>query len=409
MVTLQHDLRAGLIIGAATMTMALGFGALALTSVFIRPLEAEFGWSRGEISMAYTLASAGMALGGVVWGRLMVRINLRVLLLLGSASMVAALAVLALTQSLWQLYVANFALGAFGFSALNAPMLAVVGQWFDKRRGLAMGIVTAGGAIGQGVMPWSADLLVGGMGWRTAFALLAIFSLLAFLVALPAVKRPDTTSFGSAAATAPEPMPGHSQVYLLSLAAFFCCACMGVPLVHLTSFVTAICGSPGIGSTSLLIAMLFGAIGRVAFGLVADCIGNLTAYALASLTQTVCIVVYPAISEQATILALSAIFGFGFAGNMTCLILCVRETAGERWFGQALGVVMLVAWIGMGTGGYVGGLVFDHTGSYTQSFHLAFLAGVANLVVIALVGWTGLRRKRAWANISPAGAMLTSA
>ena len=58
-----------LVVGGATVAMALGFGGLALISVFMRPLEAEFGWSRAEISLAYAVATVGMALGGVVWGR----------------------------------------------------------------------------------------------------------------------------------------------------------------------------------------------------------------------------------------------------------------------------------------------------------------------------------------------------
>ena len=57
-----------LVVGGATVAMALGFGSLALISVFMRPLEAEFGWSR-YISLAYAVATVGMAVGGVVWGR----------------------------------------------------------------------------------------------------------------------------------------------------------------------------------------------------------------------------------------------------------------------------------------------------------------------------------------------------
>lgn len=55
---------------------------------------------------------------------------------------------------------------------------------------------------------------------------------------------------------------------------------MGVPLVHLASFVGMVCGSPTIGATSLLIAMLFGAVGRIAFGIIADRVGYLASYAL---------------------------------------------------------------------------------------------------------------------------------
>jgi MFS family permease len=158
---------------------------------------------------------------------------------------------------------------------------------------------------------------------------------------------------------------------------------MGVPLVHLASFVGMICGSPTIGATSLLVAMLFGAVGRICFGLVADRIGYLPSYALASAIQTVCVAAYPLVSGNVSLLALSALFGFGFAGNMTCLILCVREAAPAHRFGGALGMVMLAAWAGMGTGGYAGGALFDIYASYIMSFTLAGVAGLLNLSAIA--------------------------
>jgi len=62
---------------------------------------------------------------------------------------------------------------------------------------------------------------------------------------------------------------------------------------------------------------------------------------------------------------LSAIFGFGFAGNMTCLVLCVQDAVPAQRFGAALGMVMSVAWAGMGIGGYAGGALFDMYLSYT--------------------------------------------
>jgi len=157
---------------------------------------------------------------------------------------------------------------------------------------------------------------------------------------------------------------------------------MGVPLVHLASYVGMICGSPAIGATSLLVAMLFGAAGRVCFGLVADRVGNLPSYALASAIQTARVVAYPLLGDRMSLLALSALFGFGFAGNMTCLVLCVRDAVPVQRFGGALGIVMLVAWAGMGAGGYAGGALFDFYLSYTLSFALAGVAGLLNLTMI---------------------------
>jgi len=169
---------------------------------------------------------------------------------------------------------------------------------------------------------------------------------------------------------------------------------MGMPLVHLASFVTMICGSPSIGATSLLVAMLFGTVGRISFGLLADRIGYLPSYAGASLIQTIAVGTYPLLDNSLSILALSAVFGFGFAGNMTCLVLCIREAVPAQRFGSTLGLVMLIAWLGMGAGGYTGGALFDATGSYVAALLLASAAGILNLVVIAIMTIMKVAAKR---------------
>lgn len=389
----------------ATTAMAFGFGALALPSVFTRPLEVEFGWSRADLSLVYTLSTVGMALGGLVWGRLSDRFAPRLFLTFGSAAMVAALGVFTLAQSLWHFYAASLVLGGLGFACLYAPVLSVTALWFERRRGLAMGIVTAGGALGQGVMPYTANLLIDSVGWRPAYGILAAATMLALGLLLPAVRPPASAAAApmqaGAAQSAGEARP--SPVPMLAAAAFLCCACMGFPLVQLASFVTAVCGSSDLGSTSLLVAMLFGTVGRVAFGLLADRIGNLAAYATASAAQTACVAIYPMLDDRLGLLALSAVFGFGFAGNMTCLILCVRELVPAARFGRAIGAVMLVAWAGMGVGGYLGGLAYDGFASYTPAFLIAFAAGVANLAILALLAaGTTTRGKPAPHGLSPA-------
>lgn len=382
-----QSMRATLVVIGATVVMAIGFGCLGLTSIFMRPLEAEFGWSRAEMSLAYAVASVGMALGGLGWGWASDRVSIRILFAIGGSAMVLSVLAMSVVQTVWQFYLANAVLACLGFSVLYAPLLAATGEWFEARRGLAVGIVTAGGALGQGVLPFSANTLIDILGWRFAYASIALTMLIALAISLPLVRRPDHSlrprhqphNHGSCG-------PGGSErlrVTMLSVAAFLCCVCMGMPIVHLASFVTIVCGSPSIGATSMLVAMLFGTVGRVCFGLLADRIGYLASYAGASVLQTVAVLAYPVIDQDLSIMALSAVFGFGFAGNMTCLVLCIREAVPVQRFGGALGVVMLVAWLGMGIGGYVGGALFDSTGTYVAAFLLAGAAGVLNLVVLA--------------------------
>jgi MFS family permease len=389
-----QDPRAVWAVVGGTVGMALGFGCLALTSVFMQPLEQAFGWSRAEVSLGYAIAAAGMAVGGLIWGRLSDRLDIRLLLTIGGAGMVLSLVGMAAAQSLWHFYAANLVLGAFGFAVLYAPLVSAPGEWFQRNRGLAIGIVTAGGAAGQGILPYVASLLIGQLGWRQAFLALSIATLVALVLTFPRLHRPDgarVAAGGAIAAAEPVRAGERTGLALLALAAFMCCTCMGVPLVHLASFVGGLCGSPQLGAASLLIAMLSGAVGRVCFGMIADRIGNLPSYALASVIQTGCVFAYPLMGDALSLLTLSAVFGFGFSGNMTCLILCVRETVAANRFGGALGIVMLIAWAGMAVGGYVGGLLFDLLAGYALAFVLAGIAGGFNLM--ALLALARLRRR----------------
>jgi MFS family permease len=88
---------------------------------------------------------------------------------------------LASQSALWQFYLYYCLLGGFGVSALDAPLLANVGNWFDRNKGLALGLATAGRALGQGLVPFVSGLLISASGWREAYTTLGILSLVVLL------------------------------------------------------------------------------------------------------------------------------------------------------------------------------------------------------------------------------------
>jgi MFS family permease len=382
---------------AATVAMAMGFGGLGLVTVFMVPMEADLGWSRSDMSMGYALSTAGMAIGGVFWGRLSDRVDVRLLLAIGGAGMVGSLLAMSSLHSLLVFALANAAYGGFGFSVIYSSLLSTSGEWFPEQRGLVTGLVTAGGALGQGLLPLFASFLIAAFGWRWAFVAIACTLLATLAFTLSVLRWPQGTRAPAIdAADTPETARAETTTMgLLALAAFLCCMCMGVPVVHMASFIGAVCRSPGIGVNSLVIAMSAGAVGRVCCGLIADRIGPLQAYGIASATQTACVFAFPALGDGLSFMALSAVFGFGFAGNMTCLSLCVREAVPANRFGGAIGAVMMLAWAGMAAGGYLGGVLFDLSLSYWLSFMLAGGAGILNLVVIGSLAMARRRGKAA--------------
>jgi predicted MFS family arabinose efflux permease len=123
------------------------------------------------------------------------------------------------------------------------------------------------------------------------------------------------------------------------------------------------------------------------FGWLADRIGGLLAYFLASLAQTSVVFWFTQTSDIAMLFQLSVLFGFGFAGVMTCLLICAREAAPLRLSGTAMAIVTTAGWLGMGLGSYQAGLFHDATASYLLSYANAAIAGILNVLLVAALIW----------------------
>src|SRR5215475_13630746 len=185
--------RGALVVLAATVGMAMGFGGLGLISVFMGPMEADLGWSRSDTSLGYALSTAGMAIGGLFWGRLSDRMDVRLLFAVGATGMVTSLLAMSILRSLSAFYIAHVIYGGFGFSVLYSPLLSTSGEWFPERRGLLTGLVTAGGALGQGLLPFFASYLINAFGWRWALVGVGWTLLMALVLTLPVLRWPEGT------------------------------------------------------------------------------------------------------------------------------------------------------------------------------------------------------------------------
>ena len=387
------------IVAVSTVCLALGFGAGGTVSVFMKPFEQEFGWLRADISMAYTMHTIGAGLGGLFWGGLSDRIGATKIAFIGTGAMSAGLAMLQWQNDLWSIYLLYFLIGAAGFACLFTPLLALSGLWFNQRKGLAIGIVTAGGAIGQGIVPYLTQLMTTEFGWRDATFYLGagysaiLFPLLFLLRPAPSVaqplgqaEQPNSNLWG---------VPHAITIPWLSLAGFFCCVCMAVPLVHLVPLGIDLGCSPRTAAGLLLSLMVSGVFGRLFFGWLADRTGGLPAYFLASLAQTSVVFWFTQTRDIATLYQLSVLFGFGFAGVMTCLLICAREAAPLRMSGLAMAIVSLAGWIGMGLGSYQAGLFYDITAAIFCPTATPQSRGFSISSVVAALIWYR-RRATGW-------------
>jgi len=270
-----------------TPLVAMNFGAFGSIPVFLKPVSEEFAWPRGATSLAYTVGTLAIASAGIVWARLADRRGTRPVVLVGALAQPAALFLLSGIGSLPEFYLFYMLLGGVGFAAVNVPIIANVGLWFTRNKGLALGIVSAGGALGQGVVPFVAAYLISASGWRRAYltlsvAYLLVGPLLALLVRTPPPLSGPARGGAASGVDRPRSLSPVAAVTWLSAAAIFCCVTMAVPIVHTVSMLTDR-GVPYANAVLVFfVIMASGVFGRVVLGRLTDRLGGLRAYLLTS-------------------------------------------------------------------------------------------------------------------------------
>jgi MFS family permease len=372
--------------------MAMAVGSMSSLAVFMKPLSADMGWLRGETSFAYMGAALVLGSGGILAGHLSDRYSARPVVLAGAVLLGVSYFLLSRQGALWQFYL-FYALAGLGVSSFQAPLMASVGNWFGPNKGLALGIASAWGGLGNGVVPFAAGYLISNFGWRGAYAWLGIYALAVLVPLALLVRRApaagEISAAGAPAAGGAPSAPGESYPVApwvttawLGGAAIFCCMCMATALIH----VVPLALDRGMGAQEaagiLLLLSVGSFFGRIVYGKIADHIGGLRTYMLASLSQSVLVFWFTQVASLSGFYVLAFLFGLLYSGVMICLVICVREFVPMQRRGVSTGFVFFCGWAGMGMGGYQAGLFFDWTGDYTVSFANAALAGAINLAIL---------------------------
>jgi len=391
------------IVYASALMLALSMGMIVNgTSVFFTPLFEEFGWQRGAVSLINTSGLVGLAIGGIFMGRIADKAPIRWVILFGAT--VIGLCMLGASQAevLWQFYLLFFVAGFLGAAALFAPLIANVGHWFKTGSGLALGIASAGQALGQGGMPYVLALLIGALGWRDALMSVGITMFVLLISLAMLIKQPPKISTGLDAGSTDNSLidgadttliPPNTLAVWLGAATILCCICMSVPLMHLVPLMQDRGLSLEDAGSVLLVMLAVAIVGRIVFGKLADMIGAIRTYWIASCWQTVLVFFFLQVDTLQGYYIFAIIYGFGYAGVMTGILVCARVLTPASKRASVLGIVLFFAYLGHGIGGYQGGYFFDLTGNYTLTYANAAMAGILNLILVGALYFTTNRRR----------------
>lgn len=378
------------VVGAVTGLIVCNGPVLAFTfGVFLKPIMADMHWDRGTASFALSFGELLGALVVPLLGMMMDRWSIRRVALPGIVAFAACLGLLGLTPHSLTIFIVFFTMASIA-GEIQCPIgyTKAIAAWFDRRRGLALGVALAGVGLGGMIVPQVAQALILHFGWRAAYASLGA---LVLLIALPSVglwvREPRAGEGERHAAHLTGAMPGltareavATPRFWLLAAAFFLVA---MALLGSSAHVVPLLTDRGLTPTEATATFgLFGLAtlaGRVVTGFLVD---RLFAPYVAAVFWCAPVAGFAALIGGSGLLPAAGVFliGLGLGSEVDMLAFLNSRYFGQRAFGQLYGYFFMSFALGGALGRFLGGYLFDLAGSYRPA-----LIGAGGALVIAVV------------------------
>ena len=374
----------------AVALMTLGCSAMWAGAIVLEPIANEFDTGRGNSSLISGTVMSGFAVGGGVMGRLADRMGIMIPALIGSLALPAGFYLAAHASSILEISLAfSLLCGFLGSSFSMAPLIADISHWFNRRRGLAVGIAFSGSYVAGAIWPPILQRMFDAQGWRESFIDLALLTLI--LMALlslllypkPTTNVQQTTAGSNNSNLTNSAISAGSLQSLICLAGFGCCVAMAMPQIHIVPYVMDL-GHPAMRGAEMLGLMLgFGIISRIGSGWLSDRIGGVATLLLGSTLQLAVLIAFLTGNSLVFLYGISIAFGLSQGGIVPSYTIILRAFFPPKQAGWRISTSFLFTVAGMAFGGWVAGLLYDLTGSYTVSFLNAIGFNILNLWIAA--------------------------
>jgi MFS family permease len=382
------------IVVASLLALMVGAGPITLfaAGVFLKPVAADLGFGRGEISTAIGLASVFVALSIPFYGRLLDTRNTRAVLLTAIVAFALANAALAFLQASTVMLFALYALlGLTGTGQGPTAYSKVVSAWFDRQRGLALGVTLAGVGAGTALMPQLANFLLGHFGWRMGFVGLGATVLVVAFIPVALIIPNSPLSTATSASGQPV-FPGASfsqalrsvRFWLLTYAFFIGATVINGSLIHVVPLLTDRGISVSAAVAALSVAGLALICARVFSGWCAD---KLYAPYIA-IFFLLCPMAGIAIlgSGIGAPMLGTILLGAGIGAEIDLMSFIISRYFGIRYFGTLHGFMFAFAAFGNFVGSSILGWSFQLLGSYGPAFILFEALLVSAIAIFATLG-----------------------
>jgi len=389
---------------ASFIGMLFGTAAILVFSlgVFIQPLQQEFGWTRAQISVAAAIIVWVSVLTQPIQGVLIDRYGVRRVVLPSIPIFTVPLALLYfLPGNIFVFYAAWIVITICGLALWNGSYNKVMAAWFDRRLGLAVGIVSAGQGAGAALVPALSQFLVSHFGWRLAYVGLAAVTLVVTLLFNALFLRDKPADLGllpdgekARAATTPSAIEaGYSfrdsvrlRPFWIMAVAFFLLGTMSTAIV--THQVPMLIDSGLTPQRAAFVASAFGIsliVGRLIAGVLLDWLFAPYVMMVTLLGPIAGLIMYAQGSPGDLAFLWSALIGFGVGAEFDVLGYLIPRYFGRQAFGKLYGVLLSAFQFGGGIGAAVLGVIRTAHGNYAPG-----LWGITATTFVALLAFATL-------------------
>ncbi len=404
-------------VGLSALANALAWSVRSTFALYYVALLEEFGWQRGEAAVGYSLSWLLIMVFAPLAGRMSDRFGPRVAVPIGGLLLGAGLVLTGRAHSLWEYYLYFGVLGAAGIAFIMTPATAVIGAWFTRSRGTAMGIIAAGSSSSAVIFYPLNAWLIAQLGWRRAIAAFGAIVALGIVPLAALLYRRGPGDLGTISGRegrepantllAPEtPTPEDCDVpdvtlwaamLTVPLWAMFFMWMFGVTAYQImTTHQMAHTLDKGFDpSTAAWVFGLAGVVttaGNLIGGVISDRWGREWVFGLGSLLAVIGIGFFSSLTGPDDLWKLGAfsiVFGIGFGMRISQLAVIPADLYYGKHFGAIFGFLNG----GGGIGGFIGpplaGYLFDSAGNYRFAFAVSALAVIGSAIAV----WIAAPRK----------------
>ena len=385
-------------------------GVIGSFSVFYLALIEEFEWSYGTAASIASVNALVYALASPLVGWSFDRFGPRILMPMGGGLIGLGLLLSGLSHSIWHLYISYGILAGVGQAGLGfVSQSALISHWFVRRRGTAVGIATMGMGLGALILVPFAQVLITHLGWRSAFMVIAGLGLIIVVPANAFFQLRSPYEVGQYPDGALEPPTQETHLFAKNFqgrrqwtmpSAFRSFPFWTITINHLalgtgvSMFYThAVAYLVHQGFEKLISASIFGMIGlmriggTMMWGYASDRLGRTQAYGMSTTINVSGLAFLLAVSPDSPdwfAYAFAILFGFGHsAGNPVSATTIADIFAGNK-IGTIYGFLEISFGIGMALGAWLGGYVYDLTGSYRWAFAVGLVSFVISYLAVRL-------------------------